>query len=64
LINKAGFTVGWEALNFVDGKRSILDVRNALSAEFSPVEVSLEMVDQYFTILEKAGVLSINRPGS
>jgi hypothetical protein len=64
LINKAGFTVGWEALNFVDGKRSILDIRNALSAEFSPVEVSLEMVEQYFTILEKAGVLSINRPGS
>jgi hypothetical protein len=59
LITKAGFTVGWEALNFVNGKRSILDIRNALSAEFSPAQVSLEMVEQYFTILEKAGVLSI-----
>ena len=63
-INKAGPSVGWEALNFVDGKRSIFDIRNALSAEFSPVDVSLEMVDQYFTILEKAGVLSINKSGS
>jgi len=57
LINKAGFTVRWEALNFVDGRRSVLGIRNALSAEFSPVEVSLEMVEQYLKVLEKAGVV-------
>ncbi len=59
LINGAGFTVRWEALNFADGKRSLLDIRNALSAEFSPAEVSLEMVEQYFKVLEKAGVVAI-----
>ncbi|OGD25964.1 MAG: hypothetical protein A2Y56_07405 [Candidatus Aminicenantes bacterium RBG_13_63_10] len=58
-INQAGFTVRWEALNFVDGKRSITAIRDALSAEFSPVPITLEMVEQYFRILEKAGILAI-----
>jgi len=59
-INRAGFTARWEALNFVDGKRSIAEIRDALSAEFSPTVVTLEMVEQYFRILEKAGVLVIH----
>ncbi len=58
-INQAGFTARWEALNFVDGKRSITNIRDALSAEFSPVPITLEMVEQYLQILEKAGVVSI-----
>jgi hypothetical protein len=59
-INQAGFTARWEALNFVDGKRSIAEIRDALSAEFSPTVITLEMVEQYFRILEKAGVLVID----
>jgi aminopeptidase YwaD len=58
-INQAGFTARWEALNFVDGKRSVTDIRDALSAEFSPVPITLEMVEQYLRILEKAGVVSL-----
>ncbi|HCS46776.1 MAG TPA: hypothetical protein DIW61_00385 [Candidatus Aminicenantes bacterium] len=58
-INQAGFTARWEALNFIDGKRSITAIRDALSAEFSPVPITLEMVEQYLRILEKAGVVSI-----
>ena len=58
-INQAGFTARWEALNYIDGKRSITAIRDALSAEFSPVPITLEMVEQYLRILEKAGVVSI-----
>ncbi|MEW5902116.1 MAG: hypothetical protein AB1715_11690, partial [Acidobacteriota bacterium] len=52
-------TVPWEALNFADGKRSLLEIRNALAAEFSPVSISLDMVEEYFRALEKAGVVNI-----
>jgi len=50
----------WEALNFCDGQRSVLDIRNAVAAEFAPSEVSLEEVEEYFRILEKAGVVRIS----
>jgi peptidase M28-like protein len=42
-----------EARNFADGTRSVLDVRNAVSAEFQPV--ALEKVVEYFRSLETAG---------
>ena len=58
-LSQAGYTVRWEALNFVDGKRSVTEIRDALSAEFSPVPIALEMVEQYFRILEKASVVSL-----
>jgi hypothetical protein len=58
-LNQAGYTVRWETLNFVDGKRSVTAIRDALSAEFSPVPITLEMVEQYLRVLEKAGVVSI-----
>jgi len=47
--------VPFEILNFVDGKRSITHIRNAVSAEYCPV--SLEAVEEYLQTLERAGVV-------
>jgi aminopeptidase YwaD len=46
-----------EARNFADGTRSILDVRNAISAEFGPV--ALSNVVQFFRDAEKVGTFVI-----
>jgi hypothetical protein len=42
-----------EARNFADGRHSLLDIRNALSAEFGPV--SLDDVTKFFRDLESSG---------
>jgi aminopeptidase YwaD len=60
-IFKPGLPIPWELLNFVDGKRSVLDIRNALCAEFFPVRVTLKIVEDYLEILKKAGVVEIDR---
>ena len=44
-----------EALNFVDGRRSVRDIRDALSAEFGPVP--LEHVVAYLEALETIKVI-------
>lgn len=46
-----------EANNFADGQRSILEIRNAISAEFGPVPV--ENVVNYFRNLERLGTWDI-----
>ena len=46
-----------EARNFADGERSILDIRNALAAEFGPVP--LDDVTRFFRDAEKAGTYTI-----
>jgi hypothetical protein len=43
--------------NFVDGRRSISDIRDAVSAEFAPI--ALPVVVEYFERLAKAGAISI-----
>ena len=45
----------YEALNFVDGKRTTTDIRNALSAEFGPIP--LDMVEEYLTALYSIQVI-------
>jgi hypothetical protein len=52
---KDGFYHPWEALNLADGRRSLLDIRNALSAEYGPVPI--EHVYAYFGMLETAGAV-------
>ena len=42
-----------EARNFADGRHSILDIRNALAAEFGPV--ALDDVMRFFRDLESGG---------
>ena len=44
-----------EALNFVDGRRSVRDIRDALSAEFGPVPI--EHVTAYLEALETIKVI-------
>jgi len=47
----------YEVRNFIDGKRSILDIRNAVSAEYGPV--TLQNVENYLLVLEKTGFVKI-----
>jgi hypothetical protein len=46
----------YEALNFVDGRRSVLDISDALSAEFGPVDPG-EVLD-FFKVLERAELIA------
>ena len=43
--------------HFIDGKRTISDIRDAVSAEFTPI--ALPVVSDYFDRLAKAGAISI-----
>jgi aminopeptidase YwaD len=52
-------TLAFEALNLVDGKRSVADIRNVLRAAYGPV-ASADVLG-YLELLEKAGVLTILR---
>jgi aminopeptidase YwaD len=45
----------FELVNFIDGKRTVADIRNALSAEFGPIE--LKVVARYVEDLVKVGVV-------
>ena len=49
----------FELVNFVDGERSVTEIRVALSAEFRPV--SLEVVARSLDDLAQVGVLSWER---
>jgi hypothetical protein len=48
-----------EARNFADGERSLLDIRNALAAEFGPV--TIDAVTRFFRDLEKSGAYTIHQ---
>ncbi len=50
-----GATYSFEALNFVNGKRSVQEIRDALAAQFGPVP--LAPVAEYLAALETIGVL-------
>ena len=50
-----GDLYAYEALNFVDGRRSVSDIRDALAAEFGPVP--LELVTEYLAALESIGLV-------
>jgi len=58
-ILRDGQYVDYEALNFVDGRRNLLQIRDAVSAEFTPVPAG--HVAEFFSILEKAGVVSFEK---
>jgi len=51
----AGGEYTYETLNFVDGKRSVQQIRDAVSAEYGPVPQ--EIVMEYLNTLETIGVL-------
>jgi hypothetical protein len=43
--------------NFIDGKRTVSDIRDAVSAEFTPI--ALPVVSDYFDRLAKAGAIKL-----
>ncbi len=45
----------FEVLNFTDGRRTVAEIRDAVSAELDPV--SIEAVTEYLEILARAGVV-------
>jgi len=46
-------TVRFEIVNFIDGKRTVSEIRNAVSAEYNPVDKSV--VGHFIEDLVKAG---------
>jgi hypothetical protein len=46
----------YEIVNFVDGKRSVADIRDAVSAEFGPIPV--EIVADYLNACEEAKIIA------
>jgi aminopeptidase YwaD len=54
---KYGHYLLFEALNLADGKRSVAEIRDFLSAEYEPVNVA--DVEQYFRFLETVGVVHL-----
>jgi hypothetical protein len=54
---KRGHYMLYEALNFANGKRTIREIRDAVSAEYEPVDVA--DIEQYFRFLESVEVVSI-----
>ncbi len=51
--------VDFEIRNFIDGRRSILDIRNAVSAELGPVKLS--DVEAYLRLLADAGYIELKK---
>jgi aminopeptidase YwaD len=48
--------VTYEIVNFIDGARTVGDIRDAVSAEFEPID--LAAVSEYIDVLVKAGAVS------
>jgi len=51
--------VTYEIVNFIDGARTVSEIRDAVSAEFEPLE--LKAVAEYLDLLVRAGALSYRR---
>ncbi|MFH1940597.1 MAG: M28 family peptidase [bacterium] len=52
---RAVFRYAYEIVNFIDEKRTVSEIRNAVSAEYSPIQTKL--VARYIEDLIKAGVV-------
>jgi hypothetical protein len=51
--------VTYEIANFVNGTRTVSDIRDAVSAEFEPLE--LNAVAEYLDLLARAGAVTFKR---
>jgi hypothetical protein len=56
---RSGSDVCYEVVNFIDGTRSISDIRDAVSAEFGPVP--LTAVVEYLEMLRTIGAITLPR---
>jgi aminopeptidase YwaD len=54
-----GDDLTYEIANFIDGTRTVADIRDAVSAEYQPLE--LRVVAEYIDLLAKAGAVSFAR---
>ncbi len=52
-----GSVLAWEALNLVDGKRSVSDIRDILTGRYVSIPVS--EIAEHFELLERAGVVHL-----
>ena len=52
----AGEEYAYETLNFVDGKRNVQQIRDAVSVEYGPV--LLDLIVEYLKALERIGIVS------
>jgi hypothetical protein len=48
--------VTYEIVNFMDGERTVSEIRDAVSAEFEPVD--LKQVAEYIDLLARAGAVT------
>ena len=55
-IRGSGSEYAYEALNLVNGKHNVQEIRNMLSAEFGPIP--LEYVNQYLEALKQINILN------
>jgi len=52
-----GEDVAYEVVNFIDGKRTVNDIRDAVSAEFEPIDV--KVVGEYLDLLARIGAITM-----
>jgi len=48
----------YEALNYVDGHRSLFDICKAVSAEYGPIDP--KMIHSFFRVLERSELVQIH----
>jgi hypothetical protein len=53
---RKGEVLSYECLNFVDGRRSVAEIRDLLTGRYEPVPVA--EVAEYLDLLARAGVVS------
>ena len=56
-VQDKGALYAYEIVNFVDGKRSVGEIRDAVSAEYGPIP--LEVVADYLKACEEAKIISL-----
>src|SRR5262249_1661060 len=56
-LERRGDVFAYEALNLVDGKRSVSDIRDILAGRYAPVPVA--EVAEWFDVLARAGVVRL-----
>lgn len=54
-----GEDVAYEVVNFIDGARTVSDIRDAVSAEFGPIDV--KVVAEYLDLLVRIGAVTWSR---
>jgi hypothetical protein len=54
---ESGALYAYEIVNFVDGQRSVADIRDAVAAEFGPI--SLGLVADYLQACDEAGIVRL-----